>query len=497
MGGDRSGDPTARNFLVICADELRPDALGCAGHPIVETPHIDALARRGTRFTRAYTPSPICVSARAALACGDYVHRVRCWDSATPYDGSRRSWMHALRDRGMKVASVGKLHFRSGDDDNGFSEEILPMHVVGGVGWAIGLLRETRPFFDGGRELAAGVGIGGSTYTEYDAEVCQAAERWIGDRAGEAGPWSAFVSFVSPHFPLTAPKAFGERYDWRNMDRPVCYAAKTGLQHPELRAIAEFYDYGRHFDDDTVLKARAAYFGLVTFLDDCVGRLVRALERSGQLEDTVILFTADHGEMLGDLGLWTKMVMYEQSAGIPMILAGPGVPENRAVATAVSLVDVAPSALAATGVHDETAWRTGPGASLLALANEPDDPDRTAFSEYHDGGSTTGSFMVRWDRWKYVHYVGYQPQLFDLEADPTEQHDLVGLSALTSESAAALAEGERRLRAICDPDRVNTQCFEDQKHRIDALGGERACRDAYVFNHTPTPAEQRSLAGEL
>ena len=146
------------NFLVILSDEHRKDALGCAWHPIVHTPHLDRLAARGTRFTNAYTSSPMCVPTRAALACGDYVHRTGFWDSATPYDGSAATWMHRVRDAGHEMVSIGKLHFRSGEDDNGFSEEILPMHVVGGVGWMAALLREDPPAYDAAAELAADSG---------------------------------------------------------------------------------------------------------------------------------------------------------------------------------------------------------------------------------------------------------------------------------------------------------------------------------------------------
>ena len=143
------------NFLVIISDEHRKDALGCAGHPLVHTPHLDRLAARGTRFTNAYTSSPMCVPTRAALACGDHVHRTGFWDSATPYDGSAATWMHRVRDAGHEMVSIGKLHFRSGEDDNGFSEEILPMHVVGGVGWMAALLREDPPAYDAAADLRA------------------------------------------------------------------------------------------------------------------------------------------------------------------------------------------------------------------------------------------------------------------------------------------------------------------------------------------------------
>lgn len=455
---------------------------------------MDSLAARGTAFTRAYTPSPICVSARASLACGDYVHNLGYWDSATPYDGARRSWMHVLRDGGLDVASIGKLHFRSGQDDNGFTEEILPMHVVGGIGWAIGLLRKDPQIFEGGRELAAGVGSGPTRYTDYDRDIAAAAEEWIAARAAQDTPWSAFVSFVSPHFPLMAPDAFYELYDPAQLEWPIGYDEALGLQHPEIEALATFYDYGPHFDAETVRRAKAAYFGLVSYVDACVGRVLDALEKSGQAEDTIVIFTSDHGEMLGDMGLWTKMVMYEQSAGIPMIVAGPGVPAGRRVETPVSLLDIAPTALDATGLTDAAFTAGCVGGSLLEIAVAENDPDRTAFSEYHDGGSTTGSFMVRWGQWKYIHYAGLAPQLFDLESDPLELKDLAAAASGDPAVAVALSEGRRRLSAICDPDAVNRRCFEDQARRIAELGGEEACRKAYLFNHTPTPSEQAALA---
>jgi choline-sulfatase len=133
------------NLLIIISDEHRKDAMGCAGHPIVKTPNLDALAARGTLFTNAYTPSPMCVPTRASLACGDYVHKTGYWDSATPYDANIRSWMSHLKGQGVPVTSIGKLHFRSSQDDNGFTEELLAMHVVNGIGWPVGLLRENPP----------------------------------------------------------------------------------------------------------------------------------------------------------------------------------------------------------------------------------------------------------------------------------------------------------------------------------------------------------------
>lgn len=480
----------AENLLILISDEHRRDAMGRAGHNIVKTPNLDALAARGTLFDNAYTPSPMCVPTRAALACGDHVHRIGFWDSATPYDGSVRSWMHDLRDRGIEATSIGKLHFRSTGDDNGFTEEILPMHVVGGIGWAVGLLRENAPDYDAARELAEDVGVGATSYTDYDLAITTAAEDWLRQRKHSTRPWAAFVSLVSPHYPLKAPEAYYAMYDPAEMDLPVAYAPEARPDHAELGNIAGFFDYDRHFDDRKIRQAKAAYYGLTSFMDACVGRVLAALEDSGQLDNTLVIYVSDHGDMMGDHGFWTKQVMYEASAGVPMIAAGPGVPAGRRVRTGTSLLDLAATARDVAGLPPQDG---APGRSLRAIAREPDDPERTIFSEYHDGGSTTGSFMVRWRDWKYVHYVGHPPQLFDLAADPDELTDLAQAEPDDPAVRAALDDGERRLRAICDPDAVNAKCFADQKRKIEALGGVEACRTAYVFNHTPTPDEQEAL----
>ena len=366
------------------------------------------------------------------------------------------------------------------------------MHVVGGIGWPVGLLRETLPAYDTA-ELAADVGPGTSTYTEYDREITAATEDWLNEKAGSQNSWAAFVSLVSPHYPLTCPDDFYAMYDPTQMDLPVGYANRFQPEHSELKNVAEFFDYDRYFDEAKMREAKAAYYGLTSFMDACVGRILKALEASGQAENTVIVYVSDHGDMMGDQGFWTKQVMYEQSAGVPMIVAGPGVPQGRQVRTGASLLDVAATALDVTGVAHDDQSRALPGVSLRALANAEDDPDRTILSEYHDGGSTTGTFMLRWQNWKYVHYVGHEPQVFDLDADPDEMCNLAALRPNHPDTIAALAEGEARLRKTCDPDAVNALCFADQKVRIAELGGEDACLNAYVFNHTPTPTEQAKM----
>ena len=346
------------------------------------------------------------------------------------------------------------------------------------------LLREDPLAYDAAAELVANNGTGSSSYTDYDLAITAAATDWIAARRNAEQPWAAFVSLVSPHFPLRAPQEFSNLHADADFD----LEPQQLPDHPEIRNLARFFDYERHFTAETRHAAMAGYFGLTSFLDDCVGEILATLEESGQAEDTVILYLSDHGELLGDKGMWTKQVMYEASAGIPMILAGPGVPDGIVRNTAASIVDVAATALDVTlNTSDDSA----PGLSLRQLAQDPDDADRTVLCEYHDGGSTTGAFMVRWGDWKYVCYPGMPPQLFNLAEDPSEDHDLG--SDVSQRAAAARAEGASRLAAICDADAMNRQCFADQAARIEALGGIDVCTNAHLFNHTPTPAEQAAM----
>jgi len=276
------------------------------------------------------------------------------------------------------------------------------------------------------------------------------------------------------------------------LDLPIGYGSNHKPDHTELQNVLGFFAYDKYFDEQKTREAIAAYYGLTSFMDNCIGRVLKALELSGQANNTVVIYVSDHGDMLGDQGYWTKQVMYEQSAGVPMIAAGPGIPAGRTISTGTSLLDLAATAVDVTGVEPDEESRALPGLSLRTLANEKDNPERTILSEYHDGGSTTGTFMIRWQEWKYIYYVDHKPQLFNLQEDPHELKDLVDKHSELSEEMQvrverAMREGERRLREICDPEAVNTRCFGDQKKRIEELGGEEACLNAYVFNHTPAP----------
>lgn len=462
------------NVLLILSDEHTREALGCYGSSFIKTPNLDRLAASGTRFTSAYTASPLCVPSRSALATGSYVHETRCWDNGHPFEGRTSSWASRLRDSGHRTVAIGKLHYRDTRPANGFSEEILPMHVRYGIGDIFGMLRKDPPSY--GKvpsSLARDVGVGESNHTEYDRKITKAACRWLKSEAPKYRdkPWVLFVSLVSPHFPLIAPKKYFDQYPLDRIPWPRHYSPADRPSHPVIRALSKSWNYDDFFDAQRLRMGRAAYYGLCSFLDDNIGKVLSALEDSGMAGNTRVLYSSDHGEMLGNRGIWSTSVMYEESIGIPMMVSGPGVPKGKTASAPVSLVDMYPTIVEMAGERLTAAERKLPGRSLVGIAKGKV-PRRTILCEYHAGGSITGAFMVRVGKWKYVHYVGYPPQLFDLGADPFEDHDL----GERPDHAAVRAQCEAKLRTVVDPDAANAQAFADQAATVVRHGGEEAVR---------------------
>jgi len=481
------------NVLFILSDEHSRRVLSCYGHPMIRTPNLDALAARGVRFADAYTNSPICVPARASLATGRYPHQIRFWDNGIAYDGSVPTWHHRLREAGHEVTSIGKLHFRSADDDNGFSQEIMPLHINDGIGDPLGWLRDPLPVRKATLRLAKDAGRGDSTYQDYDRKITDAAVDWLKARAqgtnnGATGdkPWALFVSLVCPHFPLIARPEFFDLYPEDKVPLPALRdPAQRAPDHPYIAAFRECQIYERGFvDEANVRRAIAAYFGLVSSTDHNVGRLMAALDAAGLTGSTRILYSADHGDNLGTRGLWGKSTMYEEAAGVPMIAAGPGLPQGLVCREPVTLADAFPTIVKWTGVAAHLDDRDLPGLPLDEVALRA--PQRTVLCEYHATGAATGAFMTRKGRFKYVHYVGMPPQLFDLDADPQEIRDLVqepGYSGL-------VADCQRALRRVVDPEAADALAKSDQAAKIAEFGGRGAILGRGSFAYSPAPGTE-------
>jgi choline-sulfatase len=474
-----------RNLLFIMSDEHSMRVLGCNGHPTIRTPNLDRLAASGVRFTDAYCNSPICVPSRASFQTGRYVHDIRFWDNAIAYDGSVPSWAHRLKAAGHRVDSIGKLHFRSADDDNGFTQEHMPLHVVEGMGDPIGMLRDPPPPRVAALKLAADAGRGDSTYQGYDDRITESAEGWLRQRSAEQAdkPWVLFVSLVCPHFPLIARPEWFDLYPLDTVPWPGLYSPGERPTHPYVEAMRACQIYDQGFDDpQKVRTAIAAYMGLVSFVDHNVGRLMKVLDETGLNAETRVIYTSDHGDNLGTRGLWGKSNMYEESAAVPMLMAGPEVPQGVTCREPVSLVDCFPTIIDCVGLAPHREDRDLPGSPLMDILRGTA-PARTVLSEYHAAGAATGAFMIRKGRFKYVYYVGMPPQLFDLEADPYETRDL----GQDAGYAGLVADCEIALRKVVDPEAADALARKDQAARIAAHGGREAILAKGSFGYSPVP----------
>lgn len=477
------------NLIVFLSDNHNHAVMGCAGHPLAQTPTLDRLAQRGTRFANVYCASPLCCPARASIATGLYPHQSRYWDNVMVYDAGAESWMHRLRDAGHAVVSVGKLHFRCRDDDNGFSEEIEPMHIRDGHGDLRMLLRgyDAEPPAVGQWELyTEHSGVGETPYQDYDRQISRLAIEWLRRHAPRLKdkPWVLFVGYVSPHPPFQVPKRLFDLYPLDRLSLP----ASGSSTHPADLHLRRIMGTHEMTNPDILRRVAAGYFGLITHLDEQVGRVLAAADELGLLGDTRMLYTSDHGELFGAHGLFGKSIMYEDALRVPMIVAGPGITPNRTVGQVTSHIDLFPTILEAVTGDAGAPASAAPGVSLWP-ALRGDERDRVGFAEYHATGSRDGIFMLRLGDMKLLYHVKGPPQLFDLSTDPDERHDL----ASHPDQQGQLDTLEAALRRICDPETVSDRAKRDQRRKVEALGGRAAVAREEALVFTPPPGARAEV----
>lgn len=457
-----------QNVLFICSDQHNKCEAGCYGNPIIKTPNIDRLAEDGTRFKNAYSNNPICVPSRASMATGQYSFKIGCYDNATPYTGQVKSFGHRLHENGIEMTTVGKLHYRCADDDTGFLDQRIPLHVRDGVGDVFGLLRDKRVTKPKVGQFPYNASIGRSSYMDYDENVTREAISYLNEKRGASEPWALYVGYTLPHFPLTVSQKYWDLYEGADIPMPAAYKIGERSEHPSCQDHRRFYGMEHQYEDEVIRKALRIYYGMCSYLDDQLGAVIQTLKEIGQYENTVIIYSSDHGEMAGNHGMWNKNCMLESSVNIPLIVTGPGIPKAKASETIVSLVDIYPTVLDALDIpltkEEEAAL---PGTSLLGIAKEEGTRMRSAFSEYHSTGSVTGGFMLRYGDYKYIYYVGYKPQLFCIRTDPMELKDLIDDPAY-AEIAARL---DARLHEICNPEAVNDMIKDKQEKILSEHGG--------------------------
>lgn len=446
------------NVLLLVSDEHRSDALGCAGHPAVQTPTLDRLAKGGTRFSNAYCPSPLCAPSRGCFATGRYVHENELWDNGAKYDGTQKSWGHHLTERGITPTTIGMMGWYANVDD-GFPDKRLADPRAAEVDAPDRFPPKPR---EGARDriLDAGPVEGEAWYTTHEQRKTEEAIRFLERKAkaDDEEDWILELNYSIPHFPLKVEReyfdAVAEDAIQSAIDQP------PAEDHPVLDELRDYFDV-RDIDETTQRRARAAYYGLIGALDSYLAEVLDALERLGLDDDTLVIYASDHGESLGDHDLWWKCCMYDPAVKIPMIIRGPGVDEGRIVEQPVSFIDLTPTITDALGVSTDPTWR---GESLLPIArNERSEQlDRAVFSEYHAHGTSQGMFMIRQGMYKYVYYPSAPEQLFDLEQDPNEIDNLAQDPAYEP----VRTHFEANLREIVHPDDADRRARKDQRKRL-------------------------------
>lgn len=479
------------NLIVFLSDNHNRAFLGAAGHPMVKTPALDGIAARGVRFANAYCTSPLCCPSRAALATGRFPHQTGYWDNALAYDGDVPTWHHRLRDAGHETTAIGKLHFRSADDDNGFTEEIDVMHIVEAKGALISLLRATQdgvPRRRSHKAIYEDSTVGVADYQVYDRRITAHAIAWLTARGRQGRPWMLLVSYPSPHPPFKVPQRFWDMYPLADVPMPVQWRLGERPGHPADSYLAWMNHLQDEYSEDFVRRVVAGYCGLITHTDEQIGEVIGAAEKLDLLDDTRIIYTSDHGEAACHHGILGKANHYEHALGVPLLMAGPGIPEGRTVDDVVSHVDLFPTIIEAMGLEPSPEDDDLPGASLWpAIFGEG--PERTIFAEYHAMGSRNSGFAFRDGDFKLIYHVGMARQLFDLAADPGEENDLLRDGA--DHPMADRLEGG--LRRIVDPEAVDARSKADQAAHMEKFGGIEAVRKAGIFSRSPIPGAEVEL----
>lgn len=439
------------NFVFLLADDLRPDALRVLGHPVIETPHLDALARGGTLFTRAITAYPICVVSRAEMITGRPAFLTGYQYRGKGVAKDLALWPRTLRAAGYHTWHVGKWHVPGGSPwELGYEE--TRGHYSGGGGGAKAREPQTdyagRPVTgyrgwtfktnDNQPEPDKGVGL----TPDISARFADAAIELL-DRKPDQ-PFFLHVNFTAPHDPLLRPPGFADRYAAAKVPLPGNFAPQHPFDHGNFDGRDEVI-LPRPRTPEAIRRELAVYYSIITHLDAQIGRVVAALKRNGQWENTVLIFASDHGLALGSHGLTGKQNQYEHSIGVPLILAGRGIPANRRHAAQVYLRDLFPTTCELAGVPVPA---TVQSLSLVPLL-------RDGAREIHPfvvGCFTDTQRMIREGNWKLIWYPKLaRYQLFDLKNDPLEIRDLFGNQLEAKRVADLRQKLEHWLKANGDP----------------------------------------------
>lgn len=461
--------PDRPNFLVIMADQLSAQALPAYGHPVVKAPNVDALARESALFEQAYCNFPFCAPSRMAMLSGQLASRVGAFDNGAEVPASVPTVMHYLRARGYHTSLSGKMHFIGPDQLHGYEErlttDIYPADFSTTPDWSIKGTPVSGISFRG--VVEAGV-CKRNLQMDFDEEVHHAAMRklYALGRQRQQRPFMLTVSYTHPHNPFNTTQRHWDRYDHSAIDLPAIPHIPYEARDPHSRRhylLTRMDEYD--MTDERIRMARHAYYGMVSYFDDKVGELLGALEDTGLRDDTVVILTADHGEMLGERGMWYKMCLFERAMRVPLLVRLPAAARaGRRIAQPVSHLDVLPTMLElSSGGKAPPPVEPIDGHSLVPLLHGNDDVEpRDVPAEYTADGAIAPCLMIRSGAHKYIWSEPDGAQLFDLADDPHELRNLAG-SAATRDVEDAM---RCKLAARWDAAALDAEVRKSQRRRL-------------------------------
>lgn len=446
------------NVLILKSDEHNPRVASTEGHPFVQTPNFDRLAASGVVYENAYCPSPLCCPSRSSFISGRPVHEIQCYNNSIAVPRPNYpSYGSLLAASGVHTVHVGKVDAYRPPGELGFTE--MMGQVFRGERGDPHFSRDPLALRADAVERAEGVGVATDPFQTDDGRMAEALS--FLDRSESLDqPWTLEVNLDAPHFPHHVTQEVWDRYAGHD-DLPEFGVDAPPAAHPYAEDLRRHFGTAA-FTESRTRAHRRAYYGRVSYVDAQLGRLLDKLDETGQGTNTVVVYTSDHGEMLGLFGMWFKCSMYEDSVRIPLIVAGPGFGRGQRVRTPVTQWDLGGGVFTAVGVDRPTDLA---GRALQQMA--ADEPDRAVFSEYHGHGTRGSAYMVRQGSWKFVYNAKAPHQLFDLDADPFE---LRNLADVATQDVRELTE--RLHDEFCDPELEQERAERFIHRQLAALRGD-------------------------
>ncbi len=447
------------NFLILMADQLSARALSAYGNRVSKTPHIDGLAAAGVVFESFYCNSPLCAPSRFSFLSGRQISAIGAYDNAAEFPAQVPTLAHYLRRSGYQTILSGKMHFCGADQLHGFEERLTTDIYPADFGWTPDWTRfEHRPSWYHTMDSVTQAGPCTRTnQIDFDDEVIFHARQKLFDmaRAGDKRPFCMVASMTHPHDPYVVPQRYWDRYAGVEIDMPRVTMAAAALD-PHSRRLRHVCGLDLlNVTEAQTRAARRAYYAAISYVDDQIGVMLAALEDARFADNTIVLLLADHGDMLGERGLWYKMNFFDAACRIPLIVYAPRRFAAQRVATSASLVDILPTLceLAGGTATDHATPLDGTslvpqltrsGGAAESGAAAADGSEDVVIGEYLAEGAIAPLVMIKRGRYKFVHSPADPDQLYDLADDPDEVRNLASSPQYAERVRAFLAEVRQR-----------------------------------------------------